>query len=213
VPAHERVTSRLERAARACKLRAVGEALLETTRRALEQLAQDKPAMKALVAIALKRSESVADAEEFVSEAIARLYAGSVARDAVRHPDLVRQLGSIVNGLARNKATSAAVRHEAPPDSERTRRTRDGAPTAEEVIVAHDAGRETAELLARRMAALRERLAEIPLALELLVWFERGTTTPEELVGATGRGIEDVRRALRRIYYHAEAVVRGEAAQ
>ncbi len=64
----------------------------------------------------------------------------------------------------------------------------------------------THDLFERRLAALRARAAADPLVLQLVDAMAQDIETPAEQVEALGLPLEDVRRARRRLFDHADAV-------
>jgi hypothetical protein len=152
----------------------------------------------------------VSDANDFVQEAIKRVLEGRYPWSKATCPELVDHLGSVVNTLVSNRATSAAARRERPLEPGHVEVLADGAPTVEEATAEHEAELDLEARAERRMRALRVRIRGDEVALVVLDLFERGVTDAGDQAEAAGRPRAEIDRARRRIGYHAQAVKHAE---
>jgi DNA-directed RNA polymerase specialized sigma24 family protein len=149
-----------------------------------------------------KKHESLAD--DLAQQAIARVYAYDSKWDPEQEPDLVRYLMSVVNSLLWNHRTSHATQRSASltEDSVRRAAERVADPSAfsEDAAVEHD-------LFSRRLALLRERMADDPHALALLAALEQGLEPPA-IRASTGWPASKLLAVRRRVLRAAGLVAR-----
>lgn len=146
----------------------------------------------------LGRFGSAAEAEEIAQEAIRRFLDPDYASwDQAKEPSLLRHLGSIVNGLVRNRSRRAKRRGASIQLEEEMHRSAEPLPDR----------RAAATMLASRgMALLRTRLANDDLCRQLLDLQIDGVTKASEQAATLGLEINDVYNARRRLAGHVATV-------
>jgi DNA-directed RNA polymerase specialized sigma24 family protein len=165
---------------------------------------QDWGAVHAAVTeFAYSRTHSWDDAEELSQEAITRVLDPAYrAWDPEKEPSLVRHLGSIVNSLLANRRNTRSLSQQRAyaPDARVWATRVDPAPTPAHRL-------ESKELAARAIELLRVRVAGDALVAALVeLCLEAGTDKPAELAEATGRPVEEIYNAQRRLAAHMAAV-------
>jgi hypothetical protein len=153
-------------------------------------------------------------ARDLAAEAIRRvLDPATTLWDPATTPNPARLLMSVVNGLLRNEVTSARARRTVGM----TVRARSGDEANDEVVRERvlvdprplpDEALADADLYARRLALLRERLAHQERALRVLDWMLGGHETPAALGAVSGWSPETVVAARRMVQRHAAEVAR-----
>jgi len=165
---------------------------------------------KQVLAFACTLTRSKAQAEDLVQDAIRRAFdPEETAWNPLVLPDVTPFLMGLVRRNAYNERSSARYHHEVTVrgEAEEIRVTREAervatrVPNPEASLADH-------ELCARRLAAMRARAAADPLVLTLIDAMEADIETPAEQVASLGIPLEDVRRARRRMFDHADAVAR-----
>ena len=147
----------------------------------------------------LGRGRSMHDAEEIAQEAVRRFLDPNYAQwDQGREPSLVRHLGSIANGVLSDRRQRKSSSNE---------ELRDVADMAE-VDASEDVETRvaSAEVAARSLAALRERLAKDRVALDILELIIRGVDEPREQARQLSLAPREVYNARRRIALHRDAI-------
>lgn len=146
----------------------------------------------------LGRYGSTAEAEEIAQEAIRRFLDPDYASwDQQKEPSLLRHLGSIVNGLIRNRAQRVQRRGVAIQLDEEMHTSSQSSPD----------DRAAAGILASRsMELLRARLGNDDVCRQLLELQIEGTTKASEQATRLGLAITGVYNARRRLAGHVAAV-------
>jgi hypothetical protein len=153
-----------------------------------------------LLALAIARTPFRTTAERLLTEALDELLSGRALWAPATDPSLgslFEFLGGIVNGLAWRATHSVAAR--AP----------DAAPPSDGES---DQQRELRERCERLLEELRRRLRKRSddLALKLLALLEGGVEDHAGQATATGRSLDDVALAHRRIVHHVRGIIRGD---
>jgi DNA-directed RNA polymerase specialized sigma24 family protein len=161
-----------------------------------------------LVLFAFKRRQgrgitgSLADAEDIAAEAIRRLLDSEYAGwDPKLEPDLLRHLGSTVNGLISNESRSARLKVERSLSDPSVFRS------AERVTASGDKVEEGDECQ-RALQLLEVRVADDELMKRLLSLENGGVTKPATQATQLKVSVEVIYRARRRLARHREAVRR-----
>lgn len=145
-------------------------------------------------------SGSLADAEDIAAEAIRRLLDSDYAGwDPNLEPDLLRHLGSTVNGLISNESRAARLKVERSLSDPSVFRS------AEEVTASHDQIEETDECQ-RALRLLEARVAEDELMKRLLSLENGGVTKPAMQAAELRVSVDVIYNARRRLTRHREAV-------
>jgi DNA-directed RNA polymerase specialized sigma24 family protein len=193
-----------------CSLLAVPHGPGSPTHEAIRALLQRPDLRARLVRHAYARCRSASDASDFVHEAITRVLEGRYPWSPAACPELIDHLGSVINTLVWNRATSAAAARERALTPEHVHGMADDAPSPEERLLERETALEVAARAERWMRALRERLQGDEAGLAVLDLFESGVTDPGDQAREASRPRAEIDRARRRIGYHAEAVKRTE---
>lgn len=150
------------------------------------------------------------DAEQLAGEAVAHLFDPTRKRwDPEKEPDLLRFLGSVVNGLIQNFVKKKSGREPVLDDPEGAHEVAEPARPLDDELHARARSR-------RKLQFLYERVRDDELALELLMLETEGISKPADQAAETKRPIKDVYNARRRLDGHKNAVtqlVDGEDAQ
>jgi hypothetical protein len=161
-----------------------------------------------LVLFAFKRRQgrgiagSRADAEDIAAEAIRRLLDSEYAGwDPKLEPDLLRYLGSTVNGLISNESRSARLKVERSLSDPSVFRS------AERVTASGDKMEEGDECQ-RALQLLEVRVADDELMKRLLSLENGGVSKPATQASQLKVSVEVIYRARRRLARHREAVRR-----
>jgi DNA-directed RNA polymerase specialized sigma24 family protein len=156
-----------------------------------------------LVDYATHRCRSKTQGKDLAQSAIARVYAYDSKWDPEKEPLLLRYLMSVVNTLASNERTSAAAQRNVSMEKTHVRvraeRVRDESAISEARAVDGD-------LFARRLALLKNRIADDAQATRVLELALDGTETPAEIGAATGWTAKIVSAARLRMQRHAVRV-------
>jgi DNA-directed RNA polymerase specialized sigma24 family protein len=156
-----------------------------------------------LVDYATHRCRSKTQGKDLAQSAIARVYAYDSKWDPEKEPLLLRYLMSVVNTLASNERTSAAAQRNVSMEREHVRvrveRVRDESAISEARAVDGD-------LFARRLALLKNRIADDAQATRVLELALDGAETPAEIGAATGWTANVVNAARLRMQRHAARV-------
>lgn len=166
---------------------------------------QDWPAItKRLVLFAHRRlgGRSLETAREVVQEALARIWDPAYADwDPIAQPNLIRHLGSVVNGIVRNLNASARERSVVGRPSEVLDRL------AERGAGAIDGRRVDGQIDARKVIdRLLERTSADELVTDVVLLMSDGVDRPGEQAAKLERPIGDVYNARRRLKDHMSAV-------
>jgi hypothetical protein len=145
---------------------------------------------------------SLADAEDLAAEAIRRLFDSNYAPwDPAREPDLLRHLGSTVNGLLSNEMRAARVKLElslsVPSVLESAEQT-----------AAADAHPDAVDDYHHAMSLLEARIANDEIASQLLSLEEEGVTKPALQAVQLKLEVAAIYAARRRLARHCQAVRR-----
>jgi hypothetical protein len=161
-----------------------------------------------LVLFAFKRRQflglpgSLADAEDVAAEAVRRLLDSDYAAwDSDGEPDLLRHLGSTVNGLISNESRAARLRVERSLSDPMVFRSAEKTAAPGHEIEAIDEGRQALRLLETRVAG-DELLGKL-VALE-----KEGVTRPSAQAARLEVAVAEIYKARRRLARHREAVRR-----
>jgi hypothetical protein len=147
-------------------------------------------------------SGSLADAEDIAAEAIRRLLDSDYAAwDPKLEPDLLRHLGSTVNGLISNESRSARLKVESSISDPSVFRS------AEKVTASGD-GIEQGDECQRALRLLEARVADDELMKRLLSLENGGVTKPATQATQLRVSVEVVYKARRRLARHRQAVRR-----
>lgn len=132
-----------------------------------EILARDAALREALLRYALRHTRHPQDAEDLFGDTLEAALDGKHAPwDRARHATAGAYLGSMMNGLARNRRRGAYDRTRAELDEQNPPPVASPAATPEGVLLLAGRERKRADI----EAALRARLADKPLALAVLDW-------------------------------------------
>jgi hypothetical protein len=145
---------------------------------------------------------SLADAEDLAAEAIRRLFDSNYAPwDPAREPDLLRHLGSTVNGLLSNEMRAARVKLElslsVPSVLESAEQT-----------AAADAPPDAVDDYHHAMSLLEARIANDEIASQLLSLEAEGVTKPALQAAQLKLEVAAIYAARRRLARHCQAVRR-----
>jgi hypothetical protein len=133
------------------------------------------------------------DAQEVAQEAIRRYFDPKYAAwDREKYPELLRFLGSTVNGIVSNMRKRAANRHELATDNLAESDWHDHSPSAEQRLLDAALGRKAVGMLLE--AAKGNQLVE-DVCLQMFC----GIDTPAEQASALGVPVESVYEARRRL--------------
>jgi DNA-directed RNA polymerase specialized sigma24 family protein len=165
-----------------------------------------KGVRKQLLLLALKRTRSIADAEDLVQTACARAAdPAGLPFDPAKGKSFVLHVGSIINGLALNEIRSGRARHEViDTNLARDENTVDGAPLPVEAL---DEAREHAVHLKLGEMLETELQAKDPFAASVYRRLRDVAESPSELAAAFGCRVEEVYDAKNRIKYHARRLL------
>jgi hypothetical protein len=145
---------------------------------------------------------SLADAEDIAAEAIRRLLDANYAGwDPTLEPDLLRHLGSTVNGLISNESRSARLRVERSLSDPAVFRS------AERITAPGDQT-EAGDECQRALRLLEARVADDELMKRLLSLENGGVTKPATQATQLRVSVEVIYKARRRLARHREAVRR-----
>ena len=145
---------------------------------------------------------SLADAEDIAAEAIRRLLDSDYAGwDPKAEPDLLRHLGSTVNGLISNESRAARLKVERSLSDPSVFRS------AERITAAGDKMDETDECQ-RALRLLEARVADDDLMKRLLSLENAGVTKPAMQATQLRVSIDEIYKARRRLARHRDAVRR-----
>jgi hypothetical protein len=143
---------------------------------------------------------SLADAEDLAAEAIRRLFDSNYAPwDPAREPDLLRHLGSTVNGLLSNEMRAARVK------LEHSLSVPSVLESAEQTAAA-DAYPDAADDYHHAMSLLEARIANDEIASQLLSLEEEGVTKPALQAAQLKLEVAAIYAARRRLARHCQAV-------
>lgn len=148
-------------------------------------------------------------AQDMASEALARHFDESYASwDPQREPDLLRALGSTVNGLVINWLRKHSTRFErgGVSDPEFMRAIPSQTSTAEDQLVAQ-------QTTAAVIDQLRQRVEHDPLMRSMLELFLQGCDAPRDMAERLGVEISEIYNANRRFKTHYMAIRRAHAPQ
>jgi hypothetical protein len=143
---------------------------------------------------------SLADAEDLAAEAIRRLFDSNYAPwDPAREPDLLRHLGSTVNGLLSNemRATRVKLEHSLSVPS---------VLESAEQTAAANAHPDAADDYRHAMSLLEARIANDEIASRLLSLEEGGVTKPALQAAQLKLEVAAIYAARRRLARHCQAV-------
>ena len=156
-----------------------------------------------LVAFATSRVQSLALGKDLAHEAVARVYSHDSTWDPAKHPDLERYLMSLVNSKLANDRSSAAAQRNVSIDQVRAsaERVKDSEAPADEQLA-------NAQIFARRMEMLRERLAGDEDALRALDLKMNGIETPAAIASAARWLLKRAAAACLRVQRNAASVAR-----
>ena len=150
---------------------------------------------------------SLADAEDLAAEAIRRLIDSDFAEwDREREPDLLRHLGSIVNGLLSNEMRAARTKVENSLSDPAVSRSAEQTPAPEN-------GSDDSDESRRVLSLLEARIAGDELAKKILVLEEQGITKAAAQAAHLKKSTAIVYKARRRLARHRKAVERELAAE
>jgi hypothetical protein len=159
-----------------------------------------------LVLFAFRRRQSrgmpgsLADAEDLAAEAIRRLFDSNYAPwDPAGEPDLLRHLGSTVNGLLSNEMRAARVK------LERSLSVPSVLESAEQTAAA-DAHPDAVDDYHHAMSLLEARIADDEIASQLLSLEEEGVTKPALQAAQLKLEVAAIYAARRRLARHCLAV-------
>jgi hypothetical protein len=145
---------------------------------------------------------SLADAEDLAAEAIRRLFDSNYKRwDRVREPDLLRHLGSTVNGLLSNDMRAARVKWE------RSLSVPWVLESAEQTAMV-DVHPDAAGSYRHAMSLLEARVANDDIASRLLWLEEEGVTKAALQAARLKMDVAAIYSARRRLARHCQAVRR-----
>ena len=145
---------------------------------------------------------SLADAEDLAAEAIRRLFDSNYAPwDPAREPDLLRHLGSTVNGLLSNEIRAARVK------LERSLSVPSVLESAEQFSAA-DAHPDGADDYRHAILLLEARIANDEIASQLLLLEEEGVTKAALQAAQLKLDVAAIYAARRRLARHCQAVRR-----
>lgn len=145
---------------------------------------------------------SLADAEDLAAEAIRRLFDSNYAPwDPAREPDLLRHLGSTVNGLLSNEMRTARVK------LERSLSVPSVLESAEQAAAAN-AQPDGADDYRHAMSLLEARIADDEIASQLLSLEEEGVTKAALQAAQLKLDVVTIYAARRRLARHCQAVRR-----
>lgn len=152
-------------------------------------------------------SSSLADAEDIPAEAIRRLLDSDYAHwDSGRQPDLLRHLGSTVNGLISNGSRTARLRVEhSLSDPSILQRVEQSMASNDEI--------DQVEECQRALLLLDRRVADDELIRKLLSLEKEGITKPAMQATRLKLAISVIYQARRRLTRHREAVRREVASE
>lgn len=158
----------------------------------------DWPAIrKRLVAFARRKGLTREDAEQVAQEAIGRVFDPAYAPyDADLHGDLLRFLGSVVNGMISNLRKRRSY---TPLSMQAVSAVVETAPSPEDHAIAREQAREVVDVLV-------ERTADDPIAHRILTLIEEGVITPIEQAARLGVPIAEIYKAKRRLKTHCAAI-------
>ena len=143
---------------------------------------------------------SLADAEDLAAEAIRRLLDTNFAEwNRDREPDLLRHLGSTVNGLLSNELRGARLKVERSLSDPSVNQLAEQTAAPERKVDEVDASRRSLSLLEARVAA--DELARKILSLE-----EEGITKPSMMAARLKAAVAEIYKARRRLARHRAAV-------
>ncbi len=143
---------------------------------------------------------SMADAEDLAAEAIRRLIDSDFADwNREQEPDLLRHLGSTINGLLSNELRGARVKVEQSLSDPSINQ-------AAEQTAAPDAGIDEVDESRRMLSLLEARIAKDELARKLLALEGKGITKPVKQAAQLKTSISTIYKARRRLARHREAV-------
>ncbi len=147
-------------------------------------------------------SGSLADAEDLAAEAIRRLFDLQYTPwDPTRAPDLLRHLGSTINGLLSNELRAARV------NREQSMSVPSVLQAAEESAAADPQFDGTPDYR-RAMSLLESRVANDEVIPQLLLLEEEGVTKPAVQAAQLHLEVGVIYKARRRLAQHREAVRR-----
>lgn len=152
---------------------------------------------KRLVAFARRKGLAREDAEQVAQEAIGRVFDPAHAPyDPDVHGDLLRFLGSVVNGLISNLRKRRSY---TPLSMQAVSALVETAPSPEDDAIAREQARDVVE-------ALLERTADDPIAHRILALMREGVMTPIEQAARLGVPISEIYKAKRRLKTHSGAI-------
>ena len=170
-----------------------------------------------LLVYAFRISKNVAEAEDLVQEAVARVKAGTRQWDGTKsEEEKITAMSSIIQSLLSHRREAPASRYERIYAEPHSKRVADQAPLAVDLLVTiEDEAAEEAWLQdVRAQAALKK---EGPFLTQLIDLSQKGISDIDELATHTGRERDDVkaaRKTLRRLVeanipkHHAESLDR-----
>jgi hypothetical protein len=145
-------------------------------------------------------SGSLADAEDLAAEAIRRLFDSNYKPwDPVREPDLLRHLGSTVNGLLSNDMRAARVK------CERSLSVPSVLESAEQTTTV-DTHPDAADSYRHALSLLEARVANDEIASQLLWLEEEGVTKAALQAAQLKMDVAAIYSARRRLARHCQAV-------
>ena len=145
---------------------------------------------------------SLADAEDLAAEAIRRLFDSKYQPwDPVREPDLLRHLGSTVNGLLSNELRSSRVKLERSLSVPSVLESAEQTATVDALLDGSDSFRQA-------MSLLEARVANDEIASQLLWLEEEGVTKAALQAAQLKLDVGAIYSARRRLARHCQAVRR-----
>jgi DNA-directed RNA polymerase specialized sigma24 family protein len=157
--------------------------------------------------LAMKLARSRAAAEDLVQEAILRVIdPDGDPWDPATEPELARHLMRIIDNIRRVERAHRKVQRDPSIEATVEERMTPRAPTPEKPSV--DAEGEGAAQ--RRLAAVKEKLGDDPVALKVIEQTEQGVDRPAEQALATGESLDDIRTARKRVRTAIATILRRE---
>jgi hypothetical protein len=161
--------------------------------------------IRRLTVFAMKRlgsRGSLADAEDLAGQAIRQFLDPDYASwNPEEEPDLLRHLGSILNGVLNNSLRRKALGVERPLDTPEASRVAVEDPSAQRRVIAREQAGRAIRLLSERIVG--DDLVESVFLLEL-----DGIDIPSEQAIELDRPVAEIYKARRRLGAHREAVRR-----
>lgn len=170
--------------------------------------AQDWPRLRArLLRFAIRRARSRADAEDHVQEAVDRVFGPK--RDPWNpevEPELARHLMHVIDKIRSDERDKRNVRLDPRNSATVEVRMTLPLPTPEQANLDAEADRQAR----RRLDEVKADRSNDPVALEVIEQSEDGVDRPAEQARATGRTIEEIMNARKRIKRAIQEVLQRE---